>query len=159
MNAHIPFSGGAAVGNLADLPRLDACIVLYFRMWCDGAEGQMSVWNDLATRLGPTHGRTTLKTFEQLFAICTEHRRRPLLRHAVGCSCLGADEACFANFVATATEGDREDAMFIATLIVRPDMAPLITALAADLGLALKVMLSRFPATVQAVTPRQQTLH
>ncbi|WP_106746323.1 hypothetical protein [Yoonia maritima] len=159
MNMAARKQGGAAVGQLSDQPRLEACIVLYFRMWCDGPDSQEAVWNDLSLGLGQAHGRATLKTLEQLFAICTEHRRRPLMRHAVGCSCLGADEACFANFVATATEGDREDALLIATLLVRADIAPLITSLASDLGLALKTMLMRGQPMPRAQAPAHATLH
>jgi len=159
MNMAVRKQGGAAVGQLSDQPRLEACIVLYFRMWCDGPDGQMAIWNDLATGLGQAHGRATLKTLEQLFAICTEHRRRPLMRHAIGCSCLGADEACFANFVATAATGDREDALLIATLLVRADIAPVITSLAADVGLALKSMLLRGRAMPQPQAPVHATLH
>ena len=56
------------------------------------------------------------------------------MRHSVTCKCLGSDESCFANFIATATDGQREDAMLIATLLVRADMAPLVASLAADFG-------------------------
>ncbi|MGY9038053.1 MAG: hypothetical protein ACKVLA_09570, partial [Rhodobacterales bacterium] len=79
-------------------------------------------------------------TFEQLCSLCARFGRRPLMRHSVTCKCLGADESCFANFISTATEGQREDAMLIATLLVRADMAPLVASLAADFGLALKRM-------------------
>ncbi len=72
--------------------------------------------------------------------------------HSVQCACLGADESCFANFIATAATGEREDAMLIATLLVRPDVAPIVTSLAADFGLALIRMrprrpLANFPGT------------
>lgn len=62
------------------------------------------------------------------------------MRHSVHCKCLGADESCFANFIVTAATGERDDAMLIATLLVRADVAPLITALATDFGLALMRM-------------------
>ncbi|GGE59835.1 hypothetical protein GCM10011517_29270 [Actibacterium pelagium] len=62
------------------------------------------------------------------------------MRHELACQCLGADESCFANLIAEAAEGDPEDAMLIATLLVRADMAPCLAALARDVGLALKRM-------------------
>ena len=65
------------------------------------------------------------------------------MRHAADCACLGADEACFANFIATATTGEREDALLMAMLLVRPDVAPQLCAVAMNLGLALKQMLLR----------------
>ena len=57
--------------------------------------------------------------------------------HAITCKCIGSDESCFANFIVTAATGEREDAMLISTLLVRADIGPIITSLAADFGLAL----------------------
>jgi hypothetical protein len=132
--------GGAAVGFISELTGIEAASVIYLRLWSDGVDAQASVWNDLASRLGPDRGRRALQSFEDLCSLCARHGRRPLMRHSVQCKCLGADESCFANFIATAATGDRDDAMLIATLLVRADVAPLITALAADFGLALMRM-------------------
>lgn len=82
------------------------------------------------------------------------------MRHALHCKCLGADEACFANFIATAATGEREDAMLIATLIVRADVAPLIASLAAEVGLAFRQMQLAAPRHIaRMVEPAQRTLH
>lgn len=85
------------------------------------------------------------------------------MRHSVQCKCLGADESCFANFIATAATGDRDDAMLIATLLVRPDVAPLITALATDFGLALVRMNLAAPKDMvrspEHTPPQPITLH
>jgi hypothetical protein len=155
--------GGAPVGNIADLDAIAAATVLYFRMWCDGADNQARVWADFAATLGVEQGRDALKSFEQLCKLCTQHGRRPLLRHSVSCKCVGADESCFANFIASAALGDREDAMLIATLIVRADIAPLITSLATDVGLALKRMTLRPADHMMTDTPlsnfQPTTLH
>ncbi|MEL6104228.1 MAG: hypothetical protein AAFR68_23370, partial [Pseudomonadota bacterium] len=78
--------------------------------------------------------------FETLCDLCVRHGRRPLMRHNVTCKCLGADESCFANFVGYASEGDREDALLIATTMVRPDVAPALVGVAQEFGLALKRM-------------------
>ena len=59
------------------------------------------------------------------------------------CTCLGADEACLANLIALATEGEREDALLIATLIVRADVAAHLMAAAQTFGLAIKRMALR----------------
>jgi hypothetical protein len=132
--------GGAPVGFITELNGVEAAAVIYMRLWCNGPESQANVWQDFASGLGAVDGRKVLKTFEELCRMCSQHGRRPLMRHSLDCKCLGADEACFANFIATAAFGDREDAMLIATLIVRPDVAPMITSLASDFGLALKRM-------------------
>ncbi len=132
--------GGAPVGFVTELDGIEAASVIYLRLWSDGPEAQNSVWNDFAASLGPDQGNKAIKSFEHLCSLCSQYGRRPLMRHSVSCKCLGSDESCFANFIAAAATGEREDAMLIATLLVRPDVAPLITSLAADFGLALKRM-------------------
>lgn len=132
--------GCAPVGYVAELDRIEAASVIYLRLWSESAETRSQVWNDLATGLGRDHARKAIQSFEQLCSLCVKHGRRPLMCHSVQCKCLGSDESCFANFIATASEGEREDAMLIATLLVRPDIAPLIASLAADFGLALRKM-------------------
>jgi hypothetical protein len=62
------------------------------------------------------------------------------MRHQVNCKCLGADESCFANFIGYATDGEREDALFIATTIVRPGIASMAVDCAQQFGLALMQM-------------------
>lgn len=159
MTAAFRNPGGVAIGQLADQAQLARCVIVYFRKWCDGPEGQAAVWNDLAAGLGAAQGRATLEILESLFDLCARHRRRPLMRHAVNCQCVGADEACFAHFVTTAAEGDREDAMLIATLLVRTDMAPIVAPLAADLGRALKRMCVYQQPRRRRLQPMPPTIH
>lgn len=160
MTEHPKNRGGAPVSFLTELDSVEAAAVIYLRLWCDGPDAQAQVWHDFALMLGPNQGRKACKSFEDLCSLCSRHGRRPLMRHSVHCKCLGADESCFANFIATAATGDREDALMIATLLVRPDMAPLIASLAADVGFALKQMHLSAPrdAAHHTYTPNQ-TLH
>jgi hypothetical protein len=152
--------GGAAVGYITELSGVEAAAVIYLRLWCDGAESQMQVRNDLIRTLGPEKGARAVQSFEQLCDLCARHGRRPLMRHSVQCKCLGSDESCFANFIATAALGEREDAMLIATLIVRADMAPLVATLAGTFGAALKQMHLSAPRDVAPYPPSNvTTLH
>ncbi|WP_299140228.1 hypothetical protein [uncultured Tateyamaria sp.] len=137
--------GGAPVGFVTELDGIEAASVIYLRLWSDGADSRDNVWGDFAASLGVEQGRKALTSFENLCSLCSKFGRRPLMRHAVNCKCLGADESCFANFIGTAVTGDRDDAMLIATLLVRADVAPLLTSLATDFGLALKRMNLRAP--------------
>lgn len=130
--------GAARVGLLSDLGAVEAGAVLYLRLWCDGDRAQVA--RDFQSALGEGHGRAACHALDELCALCVRHGRRPLMRHHLGCACLGADEACFANFIAAALDGDREDAMLIATLIMHAAMAPAAAAMAQDLGLALRRM-------------------
>lgn len=132
--------GAAAVGYMNDLGPVETAAVRYLRLWSDGPAAQTIVWNDFKSAFGPDDGRITLKSFEQLCGLCQRYGRRPLARHHVNCRMLGADESCFANFVALAADGEQEDAMLISTLLVRADFAPCIAALAAEVGLAFKRM-------------------
>ncbi|MHA6262362.1 hypothetical protein ACXYMO_04100 [Arenibacterium sp. CAU 1754] len=140
MTAPQTHRGGAPVGYISDLDAVEASVVLYLRLWHDGAAGQSRMWNDFARLLGPKTGRRALRSFEQLCGLCARHGRRPFLRHDVVCKCLGADEACLAQFISAAAQGDRKDAMLIATLLVRADVASSLVALAEAVGLALQRM-------------------
>ena len=135
-----PERGHAPVGFLTELSPLEARAVMLLRLWCDGPEAQAMVSFDFAASLGQEKGRNALKSFATLCDLCVRHGRRPLLRHGVSCKCLGADESCFATFVGYASDGEREDALLMATTIVRPDMAPVLVGVAQDFGLALRQM-------------------
>lgn len=135
-----PRRGGAPVGYLSELKDIEASAVLYLRLWCEGPNTQEQVWNDIAGSFGPNHGQAVLEGFEDLCNLIIENGRRPIMHHQVTCKCLGSDKAAFANFIFAAADGDREDAMLIAALLVRSDMAQPLTALAEQFGLALRRM-------------------
>ena len=150
--------GGATVGVLSELPPLEAGAVVYLRCWFDGPESRNQLRRDFYDLLGVDYANAALDKFAQLCQLCAQHGRRPLVRHGLSCTCLGADENCFANFIACATEGEREDAMLLATLLVRPDMAPSLMGLATQFGLALKQMTANLSSELQS-RPSSATLH
>lgn len=135
-----PPPGGAPVGHLDALPPLEALSVRALRRWCDG--GAEALAGDLALALGPRSGEEAARAFDAFCRHCLSAGRRPLLRHGGGCPCLGADEAAFARLVQTATEGEREDAMMLACVMLRPDLAPATVFLAQAAGLALSLALA-----------------
>ncbi len=137
--------GGAAVGRLADLDPIEAGAVMYLRLWGDGVQGRADAASDFELALGLEHGRAAMMTLDRLCSLCAHHGRRPLVRHGLGCSCLSADENCFAQMIAAASEGAREDAMMMASLIVRPDFAPSLASLSEELGFALRRMTASVP--------------
>ncbi len=159
MSAAEAHRGGAPVGQLAHMQGLEAVSVLYLRLWCDGAGSREAVRSDFAQELGDVHGAAAADAWEALMEICADHGRCPLMRHALSCKCLGADESCFANFIATAAEGVREDALLMATLLVRADMAPILTTLACECGLALKCMALAAPRDIARHVSASATLH
>jgi hypothetical protein len=139
MNAHVQNRGGAPVGYLSDLSPAEEYAVLCLRLWCDDARARVRA--DFTTAFGVAGAGKLLESFERLYDLCARHGRRPLIRHHVACKFLGADESCFVTFIGYACDGDRDDALLIATTLVRPDVAPLLVALAQDFGLALRRML------------------
>ncbi len=157
MSISRPHRGGASVGRLADLDPVEAGAVLCLRLWCDGPAARTQVRGDFAKVLGPEVARRALNSFEELCDLCVSHGRRPLIRHHLTCQCLGADEACFATFIAAATEGARDDAILIATILVRADIAFCLIDHAQAFGLALKRMALK--ATLPVPPPAQDTFH
>ncbi|NOD75793.1 MULTISPECIES: hypothetical protein [unclassified Ruegeria] len=136
--------GGAAVGRLADLDLVEAGAVMYLRMWSAGEGARADAASDFQIALGAESGQAAMLTLDRLCSLCANYGRRPLIRHGLGCACLGADENCFAQMISAASEGAREDAMMMASLIVRPDFAPALAALSEELGLALRRMTAGF---------------
>ncbi|WP_322894437.1 MULTISPECIES: hypothetical protein [unclassified Yoonia] len=146
MSLHHREIAGDPTASLHQLDDLNACCVIYLRLWCDGPEGRAAVRRDLSNGLGPRRASTAIEAFDTVITLLSQHHRRKLMRHAVDCPCLGADEATFAQFVTTAATGEREEALWMAMLLVRPDMAMHLTAAASAFGLRIAQMLaSRIP--------------
>lgn len=155
--------GAAPVGRVSELPALEAGAVLYLRLWFAGETGRSRVVADFAALLGLGHGAAAASAFDRLCGLIATHGRRPMMRHGVECGCLGGDEACFAQLIALAAAGEREEAMLMASLMLRADMAPLAVAMAEELAVALRRMALRVgpaaPRAEEAPLRRRGTLH
>ena len=156
-------AGAAPVGRLSDLSAIETAAVLYFRLWQDGETGRARAVADFVALLGTGHGASALQALDRLLSLFAAHGRRPLARHADACPCVGGDEACFARLIADAAEGAREEAMLLASLMIRADMAPLAVAMAEELAAAFRRMALRAgpaPATATAAArPRSTRLN
>ncbi|MHA3976976.1 hypothetical protein ACW9UR_04750 [Halovulum sp. GXIMD14794] len=152
--------GGAPVAVLDTLPPCEARAVTWLRLWCDGPEGQAQVWASASSSLGAGRATASLTAFERVLNLILEHGRRGLMRHSIGCGCVGADEAVFAQFLALTAKGEDEDAMMIASLLVRADMAPVLVGLGREAALGLTPSPAR-PGTVHPtpVWPQQVNRH
>ncbi|MDA9789525.1 hypothetical protein N9B69_00800 [Amylibacter sp.] len=159
MNAPIAPRGGAPVGFLSELPAVEAAAVCFLRLWCESPETQTRAITDLNDLLGPAHGPLAVDSLGQMCGLFSRYARRPVMRHHSGCSCLGADEACFANLVAEAAVGHRDDAFLFAMLIVRADFAPVLAGLAEQFGLALSVLKQPDPNKMNLRMPEHATVH
>lgn len=129
--------GAAAVSRLSELPPLERQVIRCLRFWCAGPAGQDALGRELARRLGPAAAERVAAGLSELLHLTASHARRPLMGHVLDCPCAGGDECVFARFVALAAEGAREEAVLMASLIVRPDLALCLVRLAEDVGLGL----------------------
>jgi hypothetical protein len=126
--------GAASVGLIASLPALETSVVLYLRLWHTDAATRQRATEHVTGAFGPVRGESILGVFAAFCALALAHARRPLIRHAVKCGGLGADEAAL---VSAAAAGDRAGALLFAALIVRAGHAEALTELAVRLGRAL----------------------
>jgi hypothetical protein len=131
--------GGVAVGDMAHTGWAERGAVLVLRYWFLGqGGGDMPLCG-----AHDTEAQLLLSTpavMQAAHGLCTAlvgHTRRPLLHHSVQCSCIGADEACFAHLVCAAGSGARDEAMAFAMMLAHPQAALLILPQAERLGLLL----------------------
>ncbi len=150
--------GGVTVGTLSELPPLEAGAVIYLRHWFSGSETRGQMRRDFEVNFGPEMAEAAFEAFGYLCNFCATHGRRPLVRHGVTCKCLGADENCFANLLASAAEGQDGDAHILASLIVTPRKAQELAHLASDCGLILQQIMTPQPVH-QPARPAAATLH
>ena len=151
--------GGAPVGFLSELPKVEAAAVCFLRLWCESPETQRQAVAELNDLLGPKHGPVAIESLGQICDLFSRFARRPVMRHHSGCSCLCADEACFTNMVSEAARGQREDAMLFAMLMVRADFAPALAGLAEQFGLALGTLNSTVTSQLPTRVPQSATVH
>jgi len=149
------FAGARPVGYIDDLDAVQAGAVLYFRKWCNGKAARAEIQNEFRTFFGEQKGDQVAANFDLMCECFTHHARRTLLYHGLNCECLGSDEACLANFIWYAKNGDREDAMLLAANLVRPDIATVIVDLALNFALALKQM----ELSINALQSKSVVLH
>lgn len=129
-------AGGVPVGRLDGLSVAEARAVRGLRRWCDGAESWAAYSAELWREIGQRRAADGTRALDTCCRLILTQPRRPLVRHATGCICVGADEAVFARIIASAGAGEREDAMLMACLLTRADLAGPICAAAEVAGMA-----------------------
>jgi hypothetical protein len=103
-------------------------------LWCEGPRGQAQVWTEFRRALPGPVAQRECRNFERLLHTLIDAAHRPLVRHDVGCACVGADECVFVHLVRTAADGHLTDAALIATLLAGPSQAEHIALLAGAVG-------------------------
>ncbi len=153
--ANLP-PGGAAVGRLSDMPVLEMKAIGYLRLWCAGPEAQAEVWRAFAAH-APGEAQARRQDFEELASCLVRQARRPLQRRHLGCACISGDEGAIGHMIAAASIGEREDAMLLASLLVRPEAWLPVVLLAERVGLGLARMHLPLPDPIRRgrTQPRQ----
>lgn len=137
--------GGAAVAALNRMDEWEANLVLNLRLWCEGPAGKSQARQDYRDALPEPEADRAWQTFETLLnkIVCTASR--PLVRHEVGCNCVGSDECVFVHLVRTASDGHLNDAALIATLLSGPAHAEHIAIMAGEVGSAIRQLYKPLP--------------
>ncbi len=153
MNAMANPRGGAPVGHLGHLGPVEQSAVRLLRAWSNGPAALSESIAQYQVDLGAERAEALRDALCRLCELCCRNGRRHLMCHQSSCACLGADESCFAHFIANAAEGRREDALLMATLMVRGDCVLHLLAQAEILGRYLSLHALRAPpAPVAAAT-------
>lgn len=132
-----PERGAEPVATIAALPFHEALLIGALRARCEGPDAMAIFAGELGDLFGGAAVARVLERMDEFFGLTLRHVRRPVMRHGLSCSCVGADEAVLAHLVSLSTTGEREDAMLMACLLVRADVAPIVVSLAQTLGLEL----------------------
>ena len=138
--------GGAAVGLIRELPGLELGAILLLRQWCDGEVGRVRIAEDFSAVLGAPKAAEAVNLLAHLVTLLAQHGRRPLMRHDLHCACFGGDESAFAQMVAAAASGDRDDAMEFALTLMPPAAAYEAVQTAEGLGRAIRILVTALSA-------------
>ena len=150
MNVALLTRTHATAGRIADLTEVEATAVVYLRIWYCGSAGKAKIHQNLSLGLGRRVARDAVSSFEKLCFFAVQHGRCQFLPGALGCQCLNAGEAVFANLIANASFGQRDAAVETATLLVDPDVAETVAKLAEDCGAAFRQVSQRAQTNWQA---------
>lgn len=128
-------AGAAPVSRVEAVDASTLFLVTALRVF--GTSREHEFWEAYASMSGVHQADSARSAFENLMHFVTHAARRPLMTHDGACSCIGADEASFAQFVRIAAGGEPEDAMLLGMLILRGDVVPAAVGLAQQLGLLI----------------------
>ena len=148
MSIHQKFRGAAPVGVLSELPPVELAAIVYFRMACASPETRDQLSQDFALAFGAVQGEFYEAMVAEFVHVLVHKSRRKIMRHEPNCKCFGGDESAIANIIAAAAAGDREEAQMLASNLVPCEVARQLVQPAEDIGLALHLMLERFPNPV-----------
>ncbi|MET4101691.1 hypothetical protein ABIE58_001114 [Roseovarius sp. MBR-78] len=150
-------SGELPVAAMAGMEPLAALVIAALRGWNRGGAG--AALGVLRGRMSEAQAAAAMAAMCDLAGILGVSRRRALACHAPHCPCVGADEAAFARFVRAAALGEREDALWLASLMVEGHAILCLTDAASRFGLHLHRATLCAAPTMTAACPKGTTVH
>lgn len=147
------------MGVLDRLDEWEASLVRRLRLWCEGPRGQEQILHEYLQALPAETAQTAYKAFDSLLRVIISNARRPLVRHDVECSCLGADESAFLHLVGFAADRHHSNAALMAALIAGPGNAEKIALLAHQVGVSAREVRSSLPDYASGTEQNVVRLH
>ena len=143
--------GGAPVGKMEFLDLEEYTIISFLRRWCDGKIFREQLKKELIINLGYAEGNQTFESFKNLCDLIFKNGRRALIRHKTDCSCVGADESCFAQLILRAANNYSEDAILIALLLIPAHLATETLDLATKIGVSIKKLVDQDKRNINSI--------
>ncbi|GAA0307241.1 hypothetical protein [Rhodovulum strictum] len=128
--------GAAPVARLSELPPVERAAIRCLRGWGAGPATRARMRRNFAQVFGSS-AQSNEEALDALMELVLTAGRRPLARHPPDHPEVGDDENAFAQMVAAAIGGEREDALVFALALMGPQAAFQAVAVAEILGLAL----------------------
>ncbi|ANB33829.1 hypothetical protein M2324_002468 [Rhodovulum sulfidophilum] len=144
--------GAAPVATLDELPPLERAAIRCLRGWSDGPMTRARMRRNFGQILGP-RAEAQEELLDALTDLVRGGGRRPMASHRPAHREVGGDENAFAQMVAAALGGEREDAFLFALALLGPHAASQAVAIAEELGFALLGLVRAHPANAHVSSP------
>jgi hypothetical protein len=160
MNATLrPYTDHCAV-RLASLPPLQQAAIRILRQFLSEDSIHCAMPDRLLSLMEPGRGGRIGHLWADLLSLFDRFAHRPLQISPLDDPIANGDEAGFAAMIALGAEGEREDVMFMALMMVRADVSPIVTSLAVQIGLSLRqASLATERNSAKATHPTIHRLH
>ncbi|WP_299288258.1 hypothetical protein [uncultured Tateyamaria sp.] len=145
---------GSAIAALTNMDAWETDLNL--RLWCDGPHGQAQARHAYHNLLPDTEADRAWYMFETLVIKIVGTANHPLVRHALGCNCVGSDECVFVHLIRTASDGHLNDAALIATVLTGAEH---IAILAGEVGSIARTFHAKRNSQSPAAAPNVVRLH
>ncbi len=135
-----PPRGAAPVALLDEISDEESYAISFLRHWSSDEKSKTKVIAELVKHLGKHRAPDAEQCLDTLHFFLTTHPITPIIYHDLTCDCVGAHEACFANFITLAANAKKKDALIFASLLVNPRFLEVFHQSGEKFGLAIKLI-------------------